>query len=132
MGREQDLYRDPRGKPVSPNTSNLTPGSGTSSCPWMQDNQLPSPPPVEPSALTLLPEKRLGHPQKGPLAAPSPPSPPLPTLPNAAGESFSPQVLSLPRDHQPSRPGRGPAVKLESVSPASPLCELQAPAEPGC
>ena len=69
-----------------------------------------------------------------------PPVPPQPSL--TPPQSFSPQVLSLPRDHQPSRPGLaaragpGPAVKLESVSlPApSPRCrgQLSPVANPHC
>lgn len=62
------------------------------------------------------------------------------TFPKAAGEPFSPQVLSLPRDPRPrqglaARPGQGPVVKLERVSLPAPSASYRdqlSPSNPHC
>lgn len=83
---------------------------------------------------------------KAPSPCQAPPNPPpLPAgasrapaaLPNAAREPRSPQVLPLPWDHRPGRPGLaappglGASSKIRKRLAASPFSELQGSAAPG-
>ena len=88
--------------------SNLTPGSSTSSCPRIQDNNFPSPQPEEPSALTLLPEKALTTPAKRHLARAKLPNPPpfCQAVPPALPQPF----LTLPESPSAHRCYRSPGT----------------------
>lgn len=127
MGREQDLYSNPQGKPVSESRSNPTPASSTGSCLRIRDTNFPSPR-ASGAQLSHTPARKVfptpAKKKKKALcpcqAAETSASRAPAAFPKAAGESFSPQVPSLPRDHRPSRPGQGPAVKLASVSLPAP------------
>lgn len=135
------FYIEIHGKTRVSKHSNLTPGSSTSSCPWIQNNKFPHLQAEEPTALTLLPEKHQQHPQKGTLPMPSSRTP---SLPEGASHNLS---QGCPRALQPtgaaappgppakagagSTAGTGASGKIRTRVPASPFCELQGPAEPG-
>lgn len=99
------FYIEIHGKTRVSKHSNLTPGSSTSSCPWIQDNKFPHLQAAEPTALTLLPKKHQQHPQKGPLPMPSSRTP---SLPAGASHNLSQESPSAHRCcRSPGTPGQG-------------------------
>lgn len=88
MGREQDLYSNPQGKPVSESRSNPTPASSTGSCPRIWDTNFPSPR-ASGAQLSHSParkvfpmpaKKKKRHLARAKLPKPVPPVPPQPFL----------------------------------------------------
>lgn len=134
------IYIDIHGKTRVSKHSNLTPGSSTRPCLWIQDNKFPHLQAEEPSALTLLPEKHQQHPQKGTLPMPRSRTPSLPAgachnLSQGCRRALQPTGAVAPpgpsaKAGAGSTAGTGASGKIRTRVPASLFCELQGPAEP--